>query len=105
MDKESQEYKDYRKKRNETQRKYYEKKTIDKESQEYKDFKKRKKSYNKQYHKKYYEKISTDKESQEYKDYRKRKNEKHICDVCGGKYSNSSKAKHFKTNKHLSILF
>lgn len=86
MDKESQEYKDYRKRKNETQKKYYEKNKL--------AINEKRKEYNKQYFKKYYEE-----NKQKLKDY---KNTKYICEVCDGKYSNSSKVKHFKTKKHLN---
>lgn len=86
MDKESQEYKDYRKRKNETQREYYEKNKL--------VINEKRKDYNKINNKLYYEK-----NKQKILDH---KNTKHICEVCGGKYSNTSKAKHFKTKKHLN---
>jgi len=32
------------------------------------------------------------------------KNEKHICDICGGEYTNNNKGNHVKTAKHLSYI-
>ena len=61
------------------------------------------KAYDKQYYSNNAEKIKQQKKQRHAENADKinaRQNVKHNCDVCGGKYTMTNKAKHFKSKKH-----